>query len=586
MNKTIVVLPDGTEISSGHDQAVVLKSSKITQMVNDGTELTLGSACSTMAELHFLTLNGSSVISANDEIVIYEEDKDGTRTKMGTFIAEKPVRSGMHEITVFAFDKMVLLDKDVTEWFSHYGYGTSLINFADMVCDICGLTLKHVKWHEDEEGMYPVFDYGEILNGDYATPNFYACGITGRKLMQWIGEIAGCFVRATVDGEIELAWYKENPIKIGAEGVPAVNISYVDGALVIDSEKVETDYDSSTQTLTINSDLIQVSDDGAGNLTLHVSDDSDQIFYYQSSLSSAEYAVAPIEKVQLRHNEADVGTIYPQVEGEANTYIITGNYLLAAETADDLVSIAENLYNRLSAVSYTPCTVSIPAALNINAGDIINITDKGGNTFPVYVMCKTHTGSRATLECTGSPRRDSSTALNDQTFKALNGKVLNLQTDVEGLRIENKDTAGRTSKLEMDVSNIRFEVTKIGNSQDSMQKSLTSLEQSSSDVKIQVEKIVKEGATTVKTGKGFVFNDTGLHISDPSNNQVKSTLDNTGMYVSRGYDNKPLLIANSSGVEAHDVTIRNFLIMGESSRFEDYTDANGTRRTACFWIGE
>ena len=60
MNKTIVVLPDGAEISSGHDQVTVLKSCKITQMVNDGTELTLGSACSTAVELHFLTLNGGS----------------------------------------------------------------------------------------------------------------------------------------------------------------------------------------------------------------------------------------------------------------------------------------------------------------------------------------------------------------------------------------------------------------------------------------------------------------------------------------------------------------------------------------------
>ena len=582
MNKTIVVLPDGTEISSGHDQAVVLKSSKITQMVNDGTELTLGSACSTMVELHFLTLNGSSVISANDEIVIFEEAEDGSRTKMGTFIAEKPVRSGMHEITVFAFDKMILLDKDVTEWFSTYGYyGNSLIFFAQTVCDICGLTLKHVEYRETEDGMYPVFDYGEMLNGDYTVPQFYACGITGRKLMQWIGEITGCFVRATVDGEIELAWYKENPIKIGAEGVPAVNISCVDGALVVDSEKVETDYDGGTQTLTINSDLIQVSDDGAGNITLHVSDDSDQIFYYQSSLSSAEYAVAPIEKVQLRHNEADIGTIYPQVAGTTNTYIINGNYLLVATTADDLVPIAENLYNRLNAVSYTPCTVSIPASLNINAGDIISITDKGGKTFQVYVMCKTHTGSRDTLECTGSPRRDSSTALNDQTFKALNGKVLNLQTDVEGIRVEHKDTAGRVSRLEFDVSGLRSTVTHSEIEQGQMMERVTSLEQSAHDVSIQVQKIENNGVSQVKTGKGFVFNDTGLHISDPSNNQVESKLDNTGLYVTRGYNGDPLLTANSSGVEAHDVTVRNFLVVGDHARFEDFGDG----RTACFYVG-
>ena len=579
MNKTIVVLPDGTEISSGHNQSTVLKSCKITQMVNDGTELMLGSACSTMVELHFLTLNGGSFISANDEIVIFEEDEDGNRIKMGIFLAEKPVRSGMHEITVFAFDKMILLDKDITQWFSQYSSSSiDIVSFADMICDSCGLKFKHVTWYDDNQELAPTYDYGEILNFNYEVQGFYACGITGRKLMQWIGEVTGCFVRTTVDGEIELAWYKENPIKIGAEGVPAVSIGYMDGHLLIDSEKVTHEYDAATQTLTINSDLIRVTDDGLGNLTLNVSDDSSQIFYYQNSLSSAEYAVAPIEKIQLRHNEADIGTIYPQVQGEANTYIVNGNYLLVATTANELMPIAENLYNRLNTVSYTPCTVSIPASLNINAGDIISITDKSGKTFQVYVMCKTHTGSRDTLECTGSPRRDSSTALNDQTFKALNGKVLNLQTDVEGIKVEHKDTAGRVSRLEYDVNGLNSKVIVNTSLQESMQQQLTQLQQTSAKVEIQVRNITDNGATKVETGKGFTFDDTGLHVSDPMS-QIETTISEDGMRVKRRWTDSDLLVASSNGVEAHDVTVRNYLQIGPA-RFEEFDGS-----VACFWSG-
>ena len=58
---------------------------------------------------------------------------------------------------------------------------------------------------------------------------------------------------------------------------------------------------------------------------------------------------------------------------------------------------------------------------------------------------------------------------------------------------------------------------------------------------------------------------------------MENTLDHTGMYVRRG--NKVLLQANHKGVEAADVTVRNYLIVGDHARFEDYGGGTG-----CFWI--
>ena len=46
MLKTIVVLPDGTELISGVGTKNAVKSIALTQCVNEGQELTLGSACS------------------------------------------------------------------------------------------------------------------------------------------------------------------------------------------------------------------------------------------------------------------------------------------------------------------------------------------------------------------------------------------------------------------------------------------------------------------------------------------------------------------------------------------------------------
>ena len=55
------------------------------------------------------------------------------------------------------------------------------------------------------------------------------------------------------------------------------------------------------------------------------------------------------------------------------------------------------------------------------------------------------------------------------------------------------------------------------------------------------------------------------------------------MRVSIGEDQK--LLANADGVKAEDLHATTYLIIGKNSRFEDFTNADGVARTACFWIG-
>jgi hypothetical protein len=96
-----------------------------------------------------------------------------------------------------------------------------------------------------------------------------------------------------------------------------------------------------------------------------------------------------------------------------------------------------------------------------------------------------------------------------------------------------------------------------------------------------IEEKLEAGAEKVVTKTGYTFDADGLKISK-SGEEMENTLDNTGMYVKRNGEN--ILIANNEGVEATDVHIKTYLIIGEGdgrSRFEDY----GTNRTGCFWIG-
>ena len=101
------------------------------------------------------------------------------------------------------------------------------------------------------------------------------------------------------------------------------------------------------------------------------------------------------------------------------------------------------------------------------------------------------------------------------------------------------------------------------------------IDSDSVDIKIST---ALEGIDSVTTSTGYTFDQDGLHIQK-SDEEMENLLDNTGMYVNRGSDN--ILTANNEGVDAINLKSRQFLIIGENSRFENY----GSNRTACFYIG-
>lgn len=568
MLKSLIVLPDGTELFSGVGEASAIQSTTITECVNGAQELTLGSCCANMVEAKILTPGGGVSIVAGDEIAVYRVAEDGTRHAVGLFTAEKPTRPSANSLNIVAYDRVIWLDKDLTQWLQGLDqWPYPLIDFARSVCTECGLELLE----QDDE---------EIPNSDYLVQQFSADGITGRKLMQWVGEICGRFCRATPDGKIELAWYKPiTTLDIRTTPYPGNSITYADGNIsVFSRDTTVTDGDDGN--VVIDSELLTVSDDGAGNVVFTLAADIQSVMYYQNGLSFEDYTVAPIQKVQLRQNEEDIGTVYPDGIAEpVNTYTITGNYLLTASTGEDLVPVAQALYEHLSTIEpYTPCKVSIPTNMLIHAGNTVKITDRNGKLITAYVMTRTQSGQRDTLECTGSARRDSSSAVNNQTFQAYMGKVLNLRTDVDGIFAQNKDTTGRVSQVELDLEGIRGKVESMETENESTTNRLTQVEQSADGLKVDVQKIQTEGATKIRTGMGYTFDDTGLHIVKEGE-QMENLLNQDGMYVKRSGDT--ILQADATGVIATDVRVNNYLVIGEHARFEDYSGG----RTACFWLG-
>ena len=362
------------------------------------------------------------------------------------------------------------------------------------------------------------------VNGSYPVGAFSGAGIAGRQLMRWICQLGGCFCRATEQGKVEFGWYQPKDICLRPTGAD---------------------------------------------------------FYYSGGLSQEDYTTWPIEKVQLRLKNEDVGAVYPDAPGEKNTLIITGNYLLGNSGAAAMEEAARQLFDRLQGITYTPCTIQANSRSGIQPGDIIQVEDRSGQLRQVYVMSCQEQDGMLRIGSVGSYRRDSSSAINPVSYRSLTGRVLNLRADIEGLKIENADARGDMASFRLSLEGIGSQVRQNQKDSEGLKSRCTALEQTGENLRLQVQTLEQEGAGRVKTSTGYTFDEEGLKIRK-SGQEMESLLDNTGMYVRRS--GQVILQANNQGVAARDVTVRNYLVIGDHARLEDYADGVDFNRTACFYL--
>ena len=159
--------------------------------------------------------------------------------------------------------------------------------------------------------------------------------------------------------------------------------------------------------------------------------------------------------------------------------------------------------------------------------------------------------------------------------------MLNLQTTVEGLRAENRDTDGKMASLAMDVEGISTEVSRQQTELTGVKTQMTAVEQTAQAMQIRIKSLTEEGTQKVKTETGFTLDEKGL-TSSRAGTRMENLLNETGMYVKRS--GNVILKADQEGVTAVDVTVHNYLIVGDHARFENFSSSADTRRTACFWI--
>ena len=305
------------------------------------------------------------------------------------------------------------------------------------------------------------------INGSYSVQAFYADDLTCRQIISWAAEAAGCYAHMNAAGKLQFLTY--------------------------------TDKRSTAK----------ITPDGASNSTA----------YYADSLSYEDYTVKAIEKVQIRQSDSDVGVIYPDSTTATNTYAVQGNLLLTTGTEANLKTVAQNLYNVLKSVTYTPCKVAVPSGSGLACGQIVHVKDARGREFDTYLMSATISSGKASFESVGSASRESSSAVNSQSYKNLTGKMLEIKTSVDGLTVTASELSGNYSELKQTVDGLSAEVKKDTKITGGGNLILGS-ESFKNATYVGIDSSVVYGddgsatITNANTCRGFKFNTVGAHITE------------------------------------------------------------------------
>ena len=198
-----------------------------------------------------------------------------------------------------------------------------------------------------------------------------------------------------------------------------------------------------------------------------------------------------------------------------------GNLLLTTGTEANLKSVAQNLYNVLKNVTYTPCKVSVPSSSGLACGQIVHVKDARGREFDTYLMSATISSGKASFESVGSASRESSSAVNSQSYKNLTGKMLEIKTSVDGLEVKASDLTGKYTDLKATVDGLSSEVkkdTKItgGGNLILGSESFKNAELKGNEVSGSLVTYNDTGSATVtnaNSNRYFVFNTVGARIT-------------------------------------------------------------------------
>ena len=285
-----LIFSSGEVVASGGDGDWAIISVKAAQRVNEGRDFRLGSVCAAEAEVTLFAPPEGGILPG-EELQLWQGEE-----LLGHFTVLRSQRPSPHRLRLYMQDRAHLLQKELTAWLEGLtGWPYTLSKFVEAVAQVCALELESA----------------DIPNGTLKIDKFRQGIVTGRELMGWCAELAGCFCHITPQGKLRFGRYAPCDLRITPGG---------------------------------------------------------EHFCYQGTLAAAAGPQADVVGVQVRH--PDNHHFLPSYGEDANVYTIEGNPLSKNVEWTHLMAMLGGFPR-----GWTVATVEVPDSVPVGVGQIVTVFD-------------------------------------------------------------------------------------------------------------------------------------------------------------------------------------------------------------------
>jgi hypothetical protein len=376
LKETIIYFPS-INLTIAKDR-IIAESVKITESICESDNLKFGSCKS--SQIEFTVMNVDEDLKGLDFIVT--QNIGEYIMLLGTYKADScEKQDDLTHKKIVAYDSMTKLDIDVAPWYNGlFPLGTesyTLSQFRTSFLTYFGLV-------EDTANLPLPNDTMTV------TKTIEPSQISGRVVSEAIEEINGSFGHIGRDGSFKHIVLKE-----------------------MHNDYPQDDYPTNDYPL-----------DGPYDENIYQSD--------YRKIKFEEYRVAPIDKLQIRQEENDVGCI---VGTGTNAYVIQGNFLVYGKSASELEIIANNASINIFNRGYRPYTATQNGLPYLEVGDFVwyNADDSTAG----YVFERTLTGIQALQDefsAKGSEEHEQTFGVGLEIIQQ-KGRMAIIEKSVEGVRV-------------------------------------------------------------------------------------------------------------------------------------------------------
>ena len=307
---------------------------------------------------------------------------DGYEMAMGIYTVDSFVRQADRRLKkITAYDRMRKFSTDVSEWYQVLKFPLTLKEFRYSLCEYIGVKQIDTDLPLDDMPVSKTIDPEQL---------------SGLDVLQAICEINGCFGHIDKTGRLRYQF-------LGCAGLYPSETLFPDDDLfpgdLLDDENTE-----------------QI------------------LFYKQSDTSYEDYIVTPIDRLQIRQEEGDVGVLYGK---GSNTYVIEGNFLAYGKSSEELEGIAAAVYENIAGRSYRPCKIVNPGLPWIEVGDGL-VCYTSDDVIETYCLKRTMTGIQGmmdTFEASGSIEYEENFGIQSQIIQ-LEGKSAVIKKSIEQVSVD------------------------------------------------------------------------------------------------------------------------------------------------------